>query len=330
MSSHKDQDDEDWVSDGHPDNLDSGDEIEPFTLPKSGSSTLFKLPDPASAIQIYPPGHTFVENFVIVDTDPSIHLVESAIRAESRKTPSESWLNESIWSLFSVMAFDSLSSTQGTTNSWEANLLLVTSMDGLIQNFTKMSYLHENLFRFCPGGTLPAHVLQFILDIRDSKLTAKFSKTPIGAKLTVPKKSPQEVKIAQFGSRIWTRAQSTRSLIMNRINKLWIRANRTKSGEGNNVNSILIGILRLTWPMECIDRAQNNASTYISRLKLENKKNRTETPIPTYEDAYQAAYRKVFPRENVNSWIPDYWISFLLCGLPAGDEGRVVLGAGII
>ena len=174
MSSHKDQDDDDWVPVDHPDNLDSEDEIGPFTTPKSGSSTLFKLPDPGSAIQIFPPGHTFVENFVIVDTDPSLHLVESAVRGEYRKTRSESWLNESMWSLFSVMAFDSLSTTQGTTNSWEENLLLVTSMDGLIQNFTKMSYLHENLFRFFPGGSLPAHVLQFILDICDSKLTAKF------------------------------------------------------------------------------------------------------------------------------------------------------------
>ena len=41
------------------------------------------------------------------------------------------------------------------------------------------------------------------------------------------------------------------------------------------------------------------------------------------------AFRKVFPRENSNTWTPDYWISFLLIGLPAGDDGRTVLGAGI-
>ena len=41
MSSHKDQEDELWLPEDHPDNLDSDDEIGPFTTPKSGSSTCF-------------------------------------------------------------------------------------------------------------------------------------------------------------------------------------------------------------------------------------------------------------------------------------------------
>ena len=36
----------------------------------------------------------------------------------------------------------------------------------------------------------------------------------------------------------------------------------------------------------------------------------------------------MYPRENPETWIPDYWIAFLLVGLPAGDNGRAVLGAG--
>ena len=80
--------------------------------------------------------------------------------------------------------------------------------------------------------------------------------------------------------------------------------------------------------MECMDRAGNNASTYVSRLKSEQKKDK-DVIVPTFEDAYQAAFRKVIIRENANQWIPDYWISFLLIGMPAGEDGRTVLGAGL-
>ena len=177
-----------------------------------------------------------------------------------------------------------------------------------------------------PEGVLPPHVLQFIIEIRDSKLTSKFSKSAAAA-TGAKKKSAEEVKISQFGARIWTRAQSVRTVIMNRINKIWIKANRVKSGAGNNVKSILNGILRLTWPLECIDRAINNTSTFLSRMRLENKKN-PAIVVPTFEDTYSAAFRKVFPRENANTWIPDYWMAFLLVGLPASDDGRAVLGAG--
>ena len=150
MSSRKAQEDDEFIPEIHPDDLDSDDEMEPFTTSSSASTTLFKLPDSTSVITIFPSGHTFVEDFAIVDTDPSMHMVEYACRVDGRKPLSELWLNEQMWSLFSVMAFDSLSSNQGTTNTWEANLLLVTSMDGLMQNFTKMAYLQEHLFRFLP------------------------------------------------------------------------------------------------------------------------------------------------------------------------------------
>ena len=326
MSSANHERDSDWDPEEDADALNSDDEALPFSLSSSSSSTIFLLPSSTSVIQIFPPGHTFVENYVAVDTNPNINLVEQILLLESRKPNFDSWLNETLWSLFSVMAFDSLSSSQNTTSTWEANLLLVSSMDALIQNIDKMSYLQDNLICYLPSKNIPAHVLKFILQIRDSKLTSKFAKITMST--SEKKKKQEEIKISQFGARIWLRAQSVRSTIMNRINKLWIKANRVKSGSGNNSNSILVGIQRLTWPMECMDRAGNNASTYVSRLKAEQKKDK-DVIVPTFEDAYQAAFRKVYPRENAHRWIPDYWISFLLIGMPAGDDGRTVLGAGL-
>ena len=325
MSSANHDRDSDWNPEPDSEDLNSDDEHGPLTTPAFGSSKLLKVPATGSCIPVFPPGHSFSENYVAVETDPAMNLVEYAVQPDGRKPNYKLWLNETIWSLFSVMAFDTLSSTQNTTNTWEANLILVASFDALIQNLDQMVYLQENLIVFFPGKILPPHVLAFILEIRDSKLTAKFNKTAIstGSK----KKSTEEIKISQFGARIWTRAQLVRTFIMNRINKLWLKANRSKSGAGNNINSSLMGIQRWTWPMECIDRASNNASTYISRLKTEQKKD-DSVVIPSFEETYQAAFRKVYVRENVNTWLPDYWLAFLLIGLPSGAEGRTVLGAG--
>ena len=60
------------------------------------------------------------------------------------------------------------------------------------------------------------------------------------------------------------------------------------------------------------------------------KKRRKRSLHPSFEQAYRAAYLRVFSKEDSDSWTPHYWLAFILIGLPAGNQGRAVLSAGII
>ena len=130
MSYFNDENDPDYDPDKDPEALQSDDEEMPFTLTSSKSQTYFRLPSSAEiSVQIYPPGHTFVENLEYKDVSPTLHMVEYILSIRKSKAQYESFLNDTIWSLFSLLAFDSLATNQATTSTWEANLLLVTAMD---------------------------------------------------------------------------------------------------------------------------------------------------------------------------------------------------------
>ena len=50
---------------------------------------------------------------------------------------------------------------------------------------------------------------------------------------------------------------------------------------------------------------------------------------PRYREVYDNAYRKVFVKTLPRDFYPTYWLTFLLCGRPAGKLGRPGLEAGI-
>jgi hypothetical protein len=146
MSYFNDENDPNYDPEQDQSAIDSEDESLPFTLGSSKSKTHFCLPSTAEmSIQVFPPGHTFVDNLEYKDIASSLNMVEHLLFLNKAKPDFQSMVNDSIWSLFSLMAFDSLASNQSTTTTWEANLLLVSAMDGLIQNFDNMEYFQENL-----------------------------------------------------------------------------------------------------------------------------------------------------------------------------------------
>ena len=90
MSSANHERDSDWDQDDDDNALNTEDEALPFTLPSLSNPIIFMLQSSTSVIQIFPPGHTFVENYVAVDTDPNINLVEQTVLHETCKPHFES------------------------------------------------------------------------------------------------------------------------------------------------------------------------------------------------------------------------------------------------
>ena len=89
MSSANHERDSDYVPDDNSEDLNSDEETGPFTTLILSPPTIFKLP--TSNFPVFPPVHTFVKNLLPVDTDPSIHLVEFAVRNDSKRPQYKTW-----------------------------------------------------------------------------------------------------------------------------------------------------------------------------------------------------------------------------------------------
>ena len=100
------------------------------------------------------------------------------------------------------------------------------------------------------------------------------------------------------------------------------------SGKGHNKNVVTEAIRIATWTFEVEKRAEVNTRAEISRAKLSKK---LPAPVvPSYNIAYGQQYSKIFLKMDPQFFYPTYWLTFLILGFPAGEEGRTILGAGSI
>ena len=106
-----------------------------------------------------------------------------------------------------------------------------------------------------------------------------------------------------------------------RINPLWLRNTKTKSGKGNNLNLITEAIRIASWIFEIERRADQNSRAELYR----SKKKKIDLD---FDVEYDKQYHKISQKQDPKRWFPDYWLTFLLLGLAAGNNGRTVLGAG--
>ena len=263
--------------------------LQPLAVtPKSRGTTL----DP---IVLFP-GHNFIRDVKAKDdTNPSLELVGDMIGTLDLNDKTDmDWLSQSLWSLFACMAFDSVASTMARTNSWDAYLLHVAKFEQICTNLRLLTHHKTKLLDNLPDGDIPAEVIDFFSEIRDtmpSKRFIKDSKTHTNDPLTV--------KLAYFGNRIWNRSDEVRKIINGQINPLWVHLTKSKSGAGNNMNAIIEGIRACTWPMEVISRAQTNTKTAISRIKNESKKKLPSASSSTSSTSTAAFIASFSSGENV-------------------------------
>ena len=255
----------------------------PFSTSSGLNPDLLRIPTEPSGepCPIYHPGHVFLREVKLHETvSPGVDLFGVMFNSLnfSDKNDKE-WLNQTLWSLFSVMAYDSVATCMSRTNSWEANILHVSKFEDILLNLCHMAYFKERLLAWLPNMELPTCFYDFLVDIRETKPSKKFIED--GKKIT---RDEDVIQISYFGSRIWNRCEEVRRLINGNLNPLWIVLTRTKSGSGHNNNAVIEGIRRCTWPMEAISRAQTNTKTQLCRLRNEAKKasKKPTDPIKNY------------------------------------------------
>ncbi len=92
---------------------------------------------------------------------------------------------------------------------------------------------------------------------------------------------------------------------------------------GQNHNAQTEAIRVASWTFEVQRRADANARSEISRA-------RKKVPPVTieYDASYNKHYIKLTTKQNQKEWFSTSWLTFLLMGFPAGDDGRTVVGAG--
>jgi hypothetical protein len=310
------------------------------------------------------PGHPFIREVKLMDSiSPGVDLIATMFsRIDFNDKIDIDWVTQSLWSLFCILAYDALATNHARTSSWEAYLTMVAKFEQIIANLQHMSYYKTRLLDHLPDGDLPLETLTTFNEYKDSLPTKKFLKD--AAKHC---DQPNVVQMAYFGNRIWNKADEVRRLINGNINPLWVQLTRNKSGSGHNFNAVIEGIRLLTWPMECIIRASNNARTTMSRNKKavstssssscqssssssfadssnpfvgvasreasgradDEVEDLDDIHLPAYKEVYANQYRKVFVKTKVDLYYPTYWITFLLLGRPAQKDGRPLLEAGI-
>ena len=315
---------------------------------------------------MYLPGHVFLRDVKLHETvGPAVNLFKALFDTLDLDDKFDvEFLNQSLWSLFSIMAFDSVASTTARASTWDANLMHVAKFEQALMNLQHMSHIKEKVLDHLQDGELPAFFFSFLTEIKDSKPSKKFIED--GKKIT---KDEATIQIAYFGSRIWNRADEVRRLINGNLNPLWISLTKTKSGCGHNFNAVTEGIRRCTWPMEAITRATNNTKVSRSRIRLSLKKNKAKPDAmtsylkgnndeeasqddantftgggggpaggdgadendndePDFKEIYAINFKKVFLKVKPESYYPTYWLVFLVLGRPAGNRGRPPLEAG--
>ncbi len=92
---------------------------------------------------------------------------------------------------------------------------------------------------------------------------------------------------------------------------------------GHNLNAQTEAIRVASWTFEVQRRADANARSEISRAK------KKDPPVTIdFDESYNKHYIKLTQKQNPKEWFSTSWLTFLLIGFPAGDDGRTVVGAG--
>ena len=113
------------------------------------------------------------------------------------------------------------------------------------------------------------------------------------------------------GSQILDTARAAKREITNRLNPKWISPADLKSGE--TPTAVMSALRRSLWEPECYMKAKLNVKSAIYR-----KAEYTVAP-----DFVEAVHVERITNEKVLAmtfdWYPDYWLSFVLLSVPAGN-----------
>ena len=141
---------------------------------------------------------------IILDpnVDPNVNLVKVMIQSYLNFTDeSETWLYESIFSFYSLLAFEALSMEYQRIATNDACMILATKFSDVMQTIHNRIYIQENFLNFWPNGVVPEHVLIKLSDLSKGKLNKKF--TTLSSQPSHAEEVKQtELRMANLGNKV--------------------------------------------------------------------------------------------------------------------------------
>jgi hypothetical protein len=140
--------------------------------------------------------------FVDPNVDPNVNLIKIMLQSNANFTDeSETWLYESIFSFYSLLAFEALSMEYQRIATKDACMILATKFSDVMQTLHNRIYFQENFLNFLPNGVVPEHVLMKLSELSKGKLNKKF--TTLSSQPSHAEEVKQiELRLANLGNKV--------------------------------------------------------------------------------------------------------------------------------
>lgn len=225
-------------------------------------------------------------------------------------------VNDNIFKLLCILAWEDVCYTNEANATVEFWNLLSARFDSIYENIGLSLYFSENLFARLPKSTFHQSTKAFIAEKRNQQMTTKFRKCKAVANM----EGVEVQELSYFGYTIHEVCKSMRETVKYHVNPLWEELASQQAQNGNSDGHCLPELLKKCWLLEAERKARQNAAKQLER-------NKGKEGSQSFEELLAIKFRTVLQKKK-RDWVPDYWLSFLLCGLPAGDQGKRALFAG--
>ena len=115
---------------------------------------------------------------------------------------SESWLYESIYSLYACLAFETLAQEYQRIATNDACMLLAVRFSDVMQTAHTRTYFQSKFIDFLPDRVIPEQVLQKLADLSNSKLIKKFNTLSSQQVNKNEDEKQSQIKLANLGQKV--------------------------------------------------------------------------------------------------------------------------------
>jgi len=244
---------------------------------------------------------------------PDVNDIESFL-AGIREKKMASVVHQNLFSLLSFLALDACYFGENVQDNGQLYENIFSKfMMVFNDSMAASSYWCENFYCFLPEAEFPMWWKTKIQKFFHSrKIKKRFRSTTFC-------RGQQEDRIVMLfnGQTIYNKGKAVMREINNRVNNLWKDPREFPSG--TTKAAVMHAIRERAWPKEAEKKSKKpgklNKSQHPNWENLTLQQKREEI----------FAYWMAHPDDD---WYPHWWLTFLLCGKPAGSEMRPSLNSG--
>ena len=134
--------------------------------------------------------------------DPSLDLIGEMIRRHNSLSPTDQkFIFESIYSLFSVLALESLSIDHARTATNEACLLICVEFENVIQTFHLKTFFQQKVMAHFTSGVFDNDLLIRLSKLKDGSLNVRYAKLAAKPEYAGPIKQ-EELRLMNLGEKV--------------------------------------------------------------------------------------------------------------------------------